>query len=165
MMPKTEGTRMSWLDSIKKVLAKSEPDAPVASEGAQPANKRDTERKLEEIRVPEITPVELMERLRDAGDRKPLLLDCRESYERRQGYIPGSLHIPMNTIPQRLSEIDGWLSEAGAQLGRATPLVVYCAHGNRSYGVTGWLIDQGYQATSLKGGIVDWQARGGEVTR
>jgi rhodanese-related sulfurtransferase len=40
---------------------------------------------------------------------------------------------------------------------------VYCAHGNRSYGVSGWLIQQGYNARSLKGGIVDWQHQRGPV--
>jgi len=66
--------------------------------------------------------------------------------------IPGSLHIPMRQIPGRLAEID-----------RAADIVVVCAHGNRSYSVAGYLIENGFAARSLRGGVADWQARGGEV--
>lgn len=48
---------------------------------------------------------------------------------------------------------------------RDADIVVYCAHGNRSYGVAGYLIENGFRARSLRGGIVEWQARGGEVAR
>ena len=78
------------------------------------------------------------------------MLDCRESYERRQGYIPGSVHIVMREIPYRLEELD-----------RATDIIVACAHGNRSYGVAGYLIENGFRARSLKGGTVAWQSQGG----
>ncbi|MGQ9491550.1 MAG: rhodanese-like domain-containing protein [Anaerolineae bacterium] len=106
------------------------------------------------ISVPEVTAVELMAELRNGNGHPTLLLDCREYFERRQGYLPDSLHIPMNYIPYRLAELDG-----------AADIVVYCAHGNRSYGVAGWPIQQGFTARSLKGGIVEWQLRGGEVRR
>ena len=66
--------------------------------------------------------------------------------------IPGSLHIPMRQIPGRLAEID-----------RAADIVVVCAHGNRSYSVAGYLIENGRAARSLRGGVAEWQARGGEV--
>ena len=105
-------------------------------------------------------PVDLLEQLKaNANTRKQKNLDlihavCREQYERRQGYIPGSAHIIMREIPYRLDELD-----------RRADIVVYCAHGNRSYGVAGYLIERGFRARSLKGGIAGWQARGGEVTR
>ena len=81
-----------------------------------------------------------------------MLLDCRENYERRQGYIPGSKHIVMREIPSRLAELD-----------RAADIVVICAHGNRSYSVAGYLIENGFRARSLRGGTVGWQAQGGEI--
>jgi rhodanese-related sulfurtransferase len=58
----------------------------------------------------------------------------------------------MNSIPSRLAELDV-----------EKDIVIVCAHGNRSYSVAGWLNQQGYRARSLKGGIVDWQLRGGPV--
>jgi rhodanese-related sulfurtransferase len=68
--------------------------------------------------------------------------------------IPGSLHIPMRQIPDRLSEID-----------READVIVVCAHGNRSYSVAGYLIENGYRARSLRGGVMDWRLRGGEIER
>jgi len=107
--------------------------------------------KPEPPRVPELTAAEL------AAERQNghglLLLDCREDYEWRQGYIPGSLHIPMRQIPERLAYLDP-----------ATDVVV-CAHGNRSYSVAGWLIARGYRARSLRGGLADWQLRGYPTAR
>ena len=104
----------------------------------------------EEIKVPEVTATALMAERRDGG--APWLLDCRENYERRQGYIPGSKHIVMREIPSRLAELD-----------RAADIVVVCAHGNRSYGVAGYLIENGFRARSLRGGTAGWQAQGGEI--
>lgn len=135
---------MALLNTLKRALgiaAVPQKTAPTPSQ-AQPA----------EIRVPEVTAVELLAERKNSA--APTLLDCREHSERRQGAIPDSLHIPMNQIPHRLAELD-----------RSANLVVFCAHGNRSYGVTAWLIEQGFSARSLRGGIVDWQLRGGEISR
>lgn len=137
---------MGILDSLKKAFARPEPAARPADRSARP--------EPAEITVPEITATELLAELRGKNGNGPRLLDCREQYERRQGYIPGSAHIIMREIPYRLGELD-----------RQADIVVYCAHGNRSYGVAGYLIERGFRARSLKGGIVGWQARGGEVTR
>jgi len=136
---------MGLLDSLRRAFAgaasKPASGAPVtAASRPEP----------EEIRVPEVTATELMAERRDGGAL--LLLDCRENYERRQGYIPGSTHIVMREIPYRLGELD-----------RAADIVVVCAHGNRSYGVAGYLIENGFRARSLRGGTAGWQAQGGEI--
>lgn len=102
--------------------------------------------------VPEINGAELLAAHQNGAGL--LLLDCREDYEWQQGRIPDSLHIPMRQIPGRLDEIS-----------RDAEVVVICAHGNRSYSVAGWLIQQGYTAASLKGGVADWQQRGYPIVR
>ena len=102
----------------------------------------------EEIRVPEVTASALMAERRDGG--APWLLDCRENYERRQGYIPGSKHIVMREIPSRLAELD-----------HAADIVVICAHGNRSYSVAGYLIENGFRARSLEVGLPPGRRRAG----
>jgi rhodanese-related sulfurtransferase len=137
---------MGLLDSIKKRLGGA----------TQPVNStyshRDATREEAAVIVPEVTAGEL---LAGHGDGvQPVLLDIREPFERAQSLIPGSLHIPMNSLPSRLGELDP-----------SHDIVVYCAHGNRSYGVTGWLMQQGYKARSLKGGIADWQRQRGPVQR
>jgi rhodanese-related sulfurtransferase len=136
---------MGLLDSLKRAFA-SPSSTPASGASVTAAPKRDPE----EIKVPEVTATDLIAERRNGGS--PFLLDCRENYERRQGYIPGSMHIIMREIPYRLSELD-----------RAADIVVVCAHGNRSYGVAGYLIENGFRARSLKGGTVGWRAQGGEI--
>jgi rhodanese-related sulfurtransferase len=87
-------------------------------------------------------------------EQPPLLLDVREPYEWRQVHIPFALQIPMNEVPHRVAELP-----------KDRPIVVICAHGSRSYGVAGYLIEQGYTAYSLSGGITQWGRAGGEVSR
>ncbi len=105
----------------------------------------------EEIPVPEIDVVALHAQLKT---NPPLLLDVREPYEWRQVHLPDALHIPMNDVPQRLDELP-----------KTEPIVVFCAHGMRSYGVAAYLIEQGYQASSLAGGITAWVSAGGEYSQ
>lgn len=100
--------------------------------------------------VTEISAAEL--RLRRAGDNPPTVLDVRELYEWQQVRMPDSLHIPMNDVPHRLDDLP-----------RGRPLVVMCAHGIRSYGVTAYLVGRGYQAVNLTGGITQWAIQGGAV--
>ena len=64
------------------------------------------------------------------------------------------MHIVMREIPNHLDAID-----------RSADIVVACAHGSRSFGVAGYLIENGFRARSLKGGTVAWQAQGGEIAR
>jgi rhodanese-related sulfurtransferase len=135
---------MSLLDTLKRTLGASAMPAPAQAPVPPPAPEP------EEIKVSEINPADLMAERQNGN--QPTLLDCREDYEWRQTRIPGSLHIPMRQIPGRLAEID-----------RAANVIVVCAHGSRSYSVTGYLIENGFAARSLRGGVADWQARGGEV--
>ena len=81
------------------------------------------------------------------GDgRSVLFLDIREPHEINYGHIRGATLIPMNSIPQRLSEIPG-----------EQTVVVYCAAGARSYGVAHYLREQGIgDSWSLIGGIGAW---------
>lgn len=75
-----------------------------------------------------------------------VLLDVREDDERAAASILPSLHIPMNSVPDRLDEIP-----------RDKRLVVYCHHGGRSYAVAGYLETEGFkEVTNLTGGIDEW---------
>jgi rhodanese-related sulfurtransferase len=138
---------MPLFDSLKKMIRR--PDEAVET----PTPPQPIEAEPEPIMVQEITAAELMREL-EAQDGALFLLDCREAYERRQGFIAGSTHIPMRELPLRLDALDP-----------NARIVVYCAHGHRSYDVTGWLMGQGYKARSLRGGIVAWQMQNGPITR
>ncbi len=97
--------------------------------------------------VPEISAAELRALLK--SPTPPLVLDVREAYElTADGLIPGSVHIPMRFIPNRLSELP-----------RDRPIVAYCGVGARSYYVAEFLLKQGYgEVKNLRGGIIAWQA-------
>lgn len=85
----------------------------------------------------------------------PALLDVREPFELMSGKLEGAIHIPLNQLPARVGELSA-----------DRPLVVYCAHGMRSYSATAFLRSQGFQdVRSLEGGIVAWVGQGGGVVR
>lgn len=80
------------------------------------------------------------------------LVDVRTDEERTAGQIPGSLHIPFDR-----------LQEAGEQLDRETPVVLYCRTGDRSAAAAQALEASGWQAHNLEGGIVAWSEAGKEI--
>ncbi len=82
-----------------------------------------------------------------------MLLDCREDEEWRVGHIEGAVHIPMNSIPHRLSY------DPGAVVPQAV-VVVVCKMGGRSAHVAAWLNQNGYQAMNLDGGMLAWATTG-----
>lgn len=78
--------------------------------------------------------------------KPPLVLDVREPWEVQVCALPGSKHIPMRDIPERLAEID-----------RDRDWVVLCHHGIRSLAVANFLAGQGYaRIYNLDGGIDAW---------
>jgi len=92
----------------------------------------------------DVTPLEL-KAWRDEG-RPLVLLDVRSPEERAICSIEGSLLIPVQQLPQRLSELDP-----------ARTIVVHCHHGPRSTRAVHLLRDSGFaEAWNLKGGIDAW---------
>ncbi len=91
---------------------------------------------------PNITPRELKGRL-EAGGNDPELLDVREPWEFETARIEGSRLIPMNELPERVSELDP-----------DSEIVVICHHGARSAYVTRSLERSGFSDVSnLEGGL------------
>jgi rhodanese-related sulfurtransferase len=80
------------------------------------------------------------------------LLDVREQDEWDRGHAPQAHLIPMSVIQDRLSELP-----------EGEPLLVICHSGMRSARVTKALLDSGYDAVSVVGGMEAWQSAGGEV--
>ena len=94
--------------------------------------------------VIQISAKELQLKLQE--DTRPLLLDVRELHEYEFAKIDGSLHIPMNQVPQRLSEIDV-----------SSGCAVICHHGMRSQQVAAFLVHSGLtNIYNLSGGIDAW---------
>lgn len=96
----------------------------------------------------EIAPMEAKQKW-DAGDA--VLIDVREVGEYQIASIDGAELIPMGTVPQRLSYLEGLAEER--------LLIVFCHHGMRSLNVVNWLRQQGVaECVSMAGGIDLWTA-------
>lgn len=82
-----------------------------------------------------------------------LLLDVREPEEWRHGRIAGALHVPMNSVPNRLAHEPGEITPERT-------VVVVCKMGGRSAHVAAWLNQNGYDAVNLEGGMLAWATSG-----
>jgi rhodanese-related sulfurtransferase len=101
----------------------------------------------------DITSVEAKKML--DRSRNIYLLDVRTPDERRQGYIPGSVLIPIDMVERRISEIP-----------KNKTVIVYCAVGSRSRPVAQALARSGYpEVYNMKDGIFGWYRNGLPVQR
>ena len=95
----------------------------------------------------EITPEDARRRL-DAGDVQ--VVDVREDYEWDAGRIPGDVrHIPLTALTSQAPTID-----------KDKPVVFQCRMGSRSLMAAQAFRASGYEAYSLAGGLVAWDAAG-----
>ncbi|QLQ09249.1 MAG: rhodanese-like domain-containing protein [Nocardioidaceae bacterium] len=76
------------------------------------------------------------------------VLDVREPEEWAYGHIEGAQHIPLMELPGRIGEIP------------AEQVLVVCKVGGRSAQATAYLVQNGFDAVNLAGGMLDWQAAG-----
>jgi molybdopterin/thiamine biosynthesis adenylyltransferase/rhodanese-related sulfurtransferase len=82
-------------------------------------------------------------------------VDVRRHDEWDEGHIPGAIHIPRGSLESR---IESRVPD------RSTPVVLYCASGERSAFAAKTLAELGYErAVSLAGGFTDWKRNGREV--
>lgn len=79
--------------------------------------------------------------------RHTVLLDVRTVAERQQGAIPGSVHIPLHELRDRLTELP-----------RDREIVVTCQSGQRSYFACRILQQHGFQVRNLTGSYRTWLA-------
>jgi len=76
-----------------------------------------------------------------------VLVDVREPVEWNTGHLDGALHIPMQQIPTRTTEIP-----------RDRDVVIYCRSGARSARVQQFLQSEGYtRVKNLTGGVIAWR--------
>jgi NADPH-dependent 2,4-dienoyl-CoA reductase/sulfur reductase-like enzyme/rhodanese-related sulfurtransferase len=72
----------------------------------------------------------------------PIVLDVRSRAEFAAGHIPNAINIPVDELRSRLDELP-----------RDRPLVVYCQVGQRGYLAMRLLLQAGFRASNLSGGL------------
>jgi NADPH-dependent 2,4-dienoyl-CoA reductase/sulfur reductase-like enzyme/rhodanese-related sulfurtransferase len=77
---------------------------------------------------------------------KTLLLDVRRADERIKGFVPGSIHIPLDELRARLGELP-----------RDREIVVSCQSGQRSYFACRLLTQKGFRVRNLTGAWRTWK--------
>lgn len=75
-----------------------------------------------------------------------VLLDVRSQAEHDAGFIPGAIHIPVNSLRGRLSELP-----------RGRTIVAYCQSGLRSYIAARMLMQHGFDVRNLSGAYRTWR--------
>ncbi|WP_172656744.1 rhodanese-like domain-containing protein [Domibacillus robiginosus] len=93
--------------------------------------------------IPTITAEEVRQKLQNG--EKLALIDVREEDEVAEGMIPEAEHIVMGTIPGELDRLD-----------QETNYVIVCRSGVRSENVARFLIENGYKATNMTGGMLNY---------
>lgn len=71
------------------------------------------------------------------------IIDVREDFEVEEGTIPGAIHIPLGTIPERAGELD-----------KSKEYIMVCKGGGRSANAGEYLESKGFQVVNLEGGML-----------
>jgi len=81
------------------------------------------------------------------------VVDVRTDSEVATGTIPGALHIPLQELEARWTELEN-----------CNEIVCFCAMGSRSQSAARLLREKGlFNATSLDGGMAAWRREGGPI--
>ena len=102
--------------------------------------------------MPSVNAAELNEKLKNG--KHPLVLDVRQPEEYRTGHINGAKLIPLGELGRRMNELP-----------KDKEIVCVCATGNRSHSATKFLLNAGYNAVNMKGGMMMWARSGMSVRK
>lgn len=82
-----------------------------------------------------------------------LVVDVRRTFEWNRAHIPGAVHLPLEELLDRCSELP-----------EDRLLITFCTGGLRSAGAANLLTENGFTAVNLTRGLIDWRAAGGDLT-
>lgn len=94
--------------------------------------------------------IKAQDAVRLMNDDNTLVLDVRLDKEYKEGYIIGSVHIPVGTLESRIKELDDY---------KGNSVVIYCQTGMRSKQAGTTLKKHGFENMhSIDGGMGAWLA-------
>ena len=74
------------------------------------------------------------------------VLDVRTDAEFEAGHVPGAIHIPLESLRERIDELP-----------REGKIVAYCQVGQRGYMATRLLLQNGFDVANYSGGYTSWR--------
>jgi rhodanese-related sulfurtransferase len=91
------------------------------------------------------------------AEKKAVIVDVREDDEWNEGHIAGALHIPLNQLTERVSEL---------QQHKDATIITQCKSGGRSAKALELLKTAGFSNVySMDGGIKAWSQQGLATTK
>jgi rhodanese-related sulfurtransferase len=99
-------------------------------------------------RPPAVTAAEAL-RLVEGG---ALVVDVRRAFEWNRVHIPSAVHLPLEALP-----------EGCVDLPDDRLLITFCTGGIRSAGAANLLVENGFEAVNMMGGLIQWRAAGGPL--
>ncbi len=97
---------------------------------------------IEQPEIPEIDVLEAHRRVTNGA----FFLDVREENEYAESHIAGAILLPLSAFMERYE----------ALLPSDRQIVIHCRSGRRSADATAFLIQHGYDAVNVTGGILAW---------
>jgi len=91
------------------------------------------------------TPAEIEAKMRNRLNI--VFLDVRTNQEKKTGSIKGSIHIPLHELRVKAGELEKY---------RGKEIICFCRSGSRSLSAASILKGKGFNASSLKGGMGNW---------
>ena len=85
-----------------------------------------------------------------------IILDIREAAEFKEGHIVDALHIPFTKLKERQSELDKY---------KDRPIVLVDKMGQHTGAAGKQLLDAGFKASRLNGGMTEWRGSNLPVVR
>ncbi len=99
-------------------------------------------------RPPAITAAEAVRLV----DEDALVVDVRREFEWNRVHIAGAVHLPLERLPADCLDLpDDRL------------LITFCTGGIRSAGAANLLVENGFEAVNMTGGLIHWRAAGGPL--
>jgi len=99
-------------------------------------------------RPPAVTAAEALRLVEDGA----LVVDVRRAFEWNRVHIPSAVHLPLEALPE------GCLDLPDDRL-----LITFCTGGIRSAGAANLLVENGFEAANMTGGLIQWRAAGGPL--
>lgn len=105
--------------------------------------------------VRDIDPQELKALLENGSEKRPVVIDVRESWEYAQGHVPGARLISLSEFARYTDQLDP-----------SQPIAVICASGSRSQSAAALLGQKGFDTVyNVIGGTYNWLQQGLPVER